>query len=225
MCKIQSLKVFLLGLLCSLAIPSALAQVQCVTCPANAQATAVGAGITVTRANGSIVQPGQTVGACEVLNVLASVAYQPNVLVFNPGPPPTFTQVVGSGFFGGTGSISVNNGNPLSPFNVTPADMATTTVGPATCADTEIKGMNNLPYTITAADIAAGSVTFTFNYQNGHSLLGDCSLLVGANNQFIVSIAPLPTCSIAPATQTICDGATATFTASSTGAGATFTWT
>src|ERR1051325_8672725 len=196
MCKFQKFKWLLMGLLCCLAIPSVSAQVDCITCPPNAQATAVGAGITVTRANGTVVQPGQTVGACETLNVLASVAYQPNVLVFNPGPPPSFTQVVGSGFFGGTGSISVNNANPLSPFNVTPADMASTSVGPATCADTEIKGMNNLVFTLTAADVAAGSVTFTFNYQNGHSLLGDCSLTVGANNQFVVQIVPNPTCSI-----------------------------
>src|ERR1043166_7303436 len=141
MYQIHKFRAVLLGLLCSIAIPSVSAQVDCVTCPANAQATAVGAGITVTRQNGTVLQPGQSVGACETLNVLASVAYQPNVLVFNPGPPPSFTQVVGSGFFGGTGSISVNNANPLSPFNVTPADMASTSVGPATCADTEIKGM------------------------------------------------------------------------------------
>ena len=112
MCNLQRLNAVLLGLLCTIAITPVSAQVACVTCPANAQATAVGAGITVTRSNGTIVQQGATVGACETLNVLGNVTYQPNVLVFNPGPPPSFTQVVGSGFFGGTASISVNNGNP-----------------------------------------------------------------------------------------------------------------
>ena len=125
MCKIKQSAALLAGLLV-LAAGAARGQVTCVTCPADAVATAVGAGLTVQRANGSIVQPGQSVGACEVLNVLGSVAYQPQVLTSQG-------VVVGSGFFGGTGSIAVNNGNPGSPFNVTPADMATTTVGPAPC--------------------------------------------------------------------------------------------
>jgi hypothetical protein len=197
-------------------------QVTCVTCPADAVATAVGAGLTVQRANGTIVQPGQSVGACETLNVLGSVAYQPQVLTSSG-------LVVGSGFFGGTGSIAVNNGNPGSPFNVTPADMATTTVGPAPCGSTTVKGMNNLPYTITAADAAAGSVTFSFQYSNGRSLLGDCTLTVSASAQFTAQVVGLPSCTIAPASTEVCAGGSATFTASSTGpaAGAphTFTWT
>src|SRR6266513_6366249 len=103
-----------------LALPAGLAwgQVDCITCPPTAQATAVGAGLTVTRANGLVVQPGQAVGACETLNVLASVAYQPQVLFFVP--PNSFQLAVGSGFFGGAATISVNNPNPVSPFNITP---------------------------------------------------------------------------------------------------------
>src|SRR6266550_6075067 len=66
-------------------------QVTCETCPPDALATAVGAGLTVTRANGLVVSPGQAVGACETLNVLGSVAYQPQVLIF---VPPNSSQLV-----------------------------------------------------------------------------------------------------------------------------------
>jgi hypothetical protein len=221
----QSVRALLAGLLV-LAVGVARGQVTCVTCPADAQATAVGGGLTVTRANGTVIGAGQSVGACETLNILGSVAYQPQVLISTPGGN---VLVTGSGFFGGTASITVNNGNPGSPFNVTPADMATTTVGPAPCASTLVKGMNTLPYTFTAADIAAGSVTFTLNYINGHSLLGDCSLLVTAGAQFTANVVGLPSCNIAPASQEICAGGSASFTASSTGpaggAPHTFTWT
>lgn len=229
MCKIkQSVSATLLAGLLVLAAGVARGQVTCETCPGDAEATAVGAGLTITRANGTLVAPNSAVGACETLNVLGSVAYQPRVLISIPEPPFS-REVVGSGFFGGTGRISVNNPNPLGPFNVTPADMATFRVGPAPCADATLKGMNNLPYTITAADVAAGTITFTFTYADGRSLLGNCTLEVGATAQFTAQVVGLPSCAIAPATQEVCAGATATFTASSTGpaAGAphTFTWT
>src|SRR5579862_670970 len=114
MCRFnQSIKMVLAGLLV-MGAAAARGQVTCVTCPADAQATAVGAGVTVTRANGSVVQPGQSVGACETLNILGSVAYQPQVLIFVNGNSQVVT---GSGFFGGNGAILVNNSNPGSPFN------------------------------------------------------------------------------------------------------------
>jgi hypothetical protein len=194
------------------------------TCPSDAQGTAIAGGLTVSRANGTMVQPGGPIGVCETLNVLASVAYLPRVFIFGR----SFQIVTGSAFFGGTGAISVSNPNAGSPFDVTPADMATTTVGPAPCGETLLKAMNILSYTPTAADIAAGSVMFNFNYTGGHSLLGDCSLLVSAGAQFSVRIVGPPACSLTPATQTVCAGAPAIFRASSIGpeAGApvTFNW-
>jgi len=208
---------------------SAQAQVASVTCPPNAQATTVGFGLIATRTNGTIVQPGQSIGAYETVNILGTVFYQPQVLAFVNGHPQIITT---SAFYGGTGTILANNGNPGSPFDVTPPDMATFRVGPADpglCADGALKAMNNLPYTPTAADISAGSVTFTFNYTGGHSLLGDCSLLVSASAQFMLQVVGLPSCSIAPASQTIYAGAEVSFTASSIGpaggAPFTFTWT
>jgi hypothetical protein len=154
------------------------------------------------------------------------VAYTPQVLIQTPSGP---VLAVGSGFFGGQGRILVNNPNPGSPFNVTPADLANFKVGPANCADGVVKGMTLLPYDITAADVAAGSITLTFVYAQGHSLLGDCTLEVQAGSQFTTTIVALPSCVIAPASQEVCAGGSATFTASSTGppAGAphTFAWT
>src|SRR5262245_29080734 len=153
-------------------------QVTCITCPTNAQATAVGTGIAVTRADGTVIQPGQSVGECETLNVLATVGFQGQVLVFVP--PTNFNVVPGSGFFAGQGFIPVDG----QTFDVTPADLANFRVGPTNCADGLLKGMSNLVYTITPANVSNGVVTFTFNYINGRALLGDCSLLNAASAQF-----------------------------------------
>lgn len=207
---------------CALLLASspAYSQVVCTTCPTNAQATAVGTGIAVTRANGTVVQPGQSVGECETLNVLATVGFQGQVLVFVP--PTNFNVVPGSGFFAGQGFISVDG----STFDVTPSDMATFRVGPPDCADGLLKGMSNLVYSITPSNAAAGSVTFTFNYINGRALLGDCTLLNAASAQFTALVDRAPQCSVAPAAQEVCAGSNASFTATGTGAGPfTFAWT
>jgi hypothetical protein len=89
--------------------------------------------------------------------------------------------------------------------------------------------MSNLSYTISPADVAAGSVTFTFDYTGGHSMLGDCSLLVSGSAQFQVTVVGPPACSIASPSQSVCAGGAANFTVSSTGPAAggpfTFSWT
>src|SRR5205823_6757502 len=122
------------------------------------------------------------------------------------------------GFSGGQGFIRLPNGTLAS---VTPADMATTLVGVPTdtlgCPGAvSSKDMNSLSYPLTAADIAAGSITFTFIYTNGITALpntnGVCNLPASASIAADVSIAPRPTCSIAPATTNICQGGSATFT-------------
>jgi len=124
--------------------------------------------------------------------------------------------------------------------DVTPADMGTTLIGPLSDSPgithctapggttlVSSKGMTRLLYTLTAADIAAGSAVFTFQYTNGTSLLpnaqGNCILKVSASPQQSVSIAPLPTCNIAPQSTNVCVGGSATFTASTTGS-APFTY-
>src|SRR5919197_312794 len=147
------------------------AQVTCVNCPANGQAAGVAAGIFVTRADGSIVLPGNPVGACEQIVVHTDLGYK----ALFPGG------VVGAGFFGGQAQVLAFPGSavvPESTADVTPAALATTKIGPTppSCADTDDLAMNNLPYKFTAADIAAGSVKFRFSYSGGTTLIIPCNL-------------------------------------------------
>jgi hypothetical protein len=212
-------KTVALGLLSSLILSNATAQVTCVTCPANAQASGVAPGILVTRTNGSPINPDPSspIGACEPIMVLTDLGYRASVQGF-----------VGAGYFGGTGQVqafagSTASGVPENTFNVTPADLATTKIGPAPCADTLDKAMQNLNYTLTPADIAAGAVTFRFVYSGGKQLIAPCQLNASGSIEFNVFIAPLPTCSN-PGAQTICQGGSATFTTVATGTGLTYAW-
>jgi hypothetical protein len=220
-----------LALLCALPATQASAQT-CSHCPAEATATAIGVGfsILVNRGGQLIDVSGSAVGACEQLILSANLSYNR----FGPGG------AVGAGFTAGTGHIILPNGTAV---NVTPANMGTTIIGPTVSIPgvltactapvgttlVDFKDMNTLNYNLTPADIAAGSAVFTFDYTNGLSQLpnaqGQCILRVRASPQQSVQIAPLPTCSIQPANQTVCVGDTATFTATTTGSGPfTFAW-
>src|SRR5262249_34545393 len=134
----------MLGLLCCVPMTRASAQT-CIRCPDNANDTAIGTafGVFVTRNGQDVNVSGQTVGSCEPLILKANVSY--NAFGISGG--------IGAGFTGGTGRIIFPGGSSV---DVTPADMATTLVGPAPCGTTQVKQMNNANYTITAADIAAG---------------------------------------------------------------------
>src|SRR6266404_1955427 len=145
-----------LGLLFTLPVSRASAQTQvpCTKCPANAQKPAVGSAIGISVIRNGVEQDvtRSTVGACETLIIDANVSYNPN------GPQST----VGAGFSGGQGFIKEPNGTLA---NVTPADMATTLVGvpgnvgcPGAVGS---KDMTSLTYTLTPADIAAGSAVLT----------------------------------------------------------------
>ncbi len=219
----KGLSALALGLLCSLLANIASAQVACVNCPANGQAAGVAAGIFVTRTNGTIVLPGNPVGACEALVVHTDLGYK---AAFPGG-------VVGAGYYGGTANVSAFSGASVvaeSTANVTPAVLATTKIGPVApapnaCADTDDLALNALTYTFTAADIAAGTVKFRLDYTGGTTLIVPCNLQASASAEFTVQIAPLPTCSILPGSTNICAGGTATFTASQTGTGPfTYCW-
>jgi len=149
------------------------------------------------------------IGACESPVVSSSVSYN----AFGPSG-------VGAGFSGGTGFIKEPNGTLV---NVTPADMATTLIGVS--GDVGCPGavggklFTQLHYTLTAADISAGSASFALIYTNGVTALrnaaGQCNLPASASIAADVSIAPLPTCTGAGA-QTICQGGSATFTSTVT---------
>jgi len=89
--------------------------------------------------------------------------------------------------------------------------------------------MNNLTYTLTAADIAAGGALFTFEYTNGVFLLPDgdgvCRSKFSFSLQQTVAIAPPATCTVTPANQ-VCPGGSACFTVTPTGTGPfTISWT
>ncbi len=211
-----------LALLCC--IPTrASAQVACINCPANGQAAGVAAGIFVTRTNGSIVLPGNPVGACEQIVVHTDLGYK---AAFPGG-------VVGAGYFGGTANVIAFSGGsvvPESTANVTPAVLATTKIGPVApapnaCGDTDDLALNNLTYSFTAADIAAGSVRFRLDYTGGTTLIVPCNLQASGSVEFTIQIAPLPTCTVTPANQ-VCPGSSASFTVNPTGSNPfTFSWT
>jgi len=214
-----------LGLLCSLPLTRASAQT-CVHCPDNSQGSAIGVAFSIFAIqNGQTNNvSGSTVGACNTLILVANVSYNPNATDAQGNP------VVGSGFVGGTGHIFLPNGTAV---DVTPANMATTLVGPAggsgCIGAVNVKPMNNLSYTLTAADIAAGGALFTFEYTNGVFLLPDgdgvCRSKFSFSLQQTVAIAPPPTCTVTPANQ-VCPGGSACFTVTPTGTGPfTINWT
>src|SRR6266478_3555444 len=114
----------------------------CLKCPPNAQGVAIGASGPSVFAiqNGQTNNvSGSTVGACNQLNLFATVAYSPN------GADAEGNPEVGAGFTGGTGYIILPDGTAV---DVTPADMATTLVGPpggSGCPGAvPVKPMNNL---------------------------------------------------------------------------------
>ncbi len=208
------------GLLCSLSANRASAQA-CVNCPVNGQAAGVAAGIFVTRTNGTIISPADAVGACEQLVVHTDLGYK---AAFPGG-------VIGAGYFGGQAFVQAFPGASAvqeSNSDVTPAALATTKIGPvpSACADTDDLAMNNLNYTLTAADIAAGSVRFKLVYSGGTTLIVPCNLQASGSVEFTIQIAPPPTCSVSPPTNVVCASFSAGFTVNPTGSGPfTYSWT
>jgi len=232
-------KAVVLGLLCS--VPVIDASAQCFRCPAEATATASASSfaIFVQRSGAFVNVSGATVGACETLILTTTASYQPD-----GGRDPLGVQQVGAAYAGGRGRILLPDGSTV---DVTPADIATTIIGPiapgvingvnfSACTApagftlTTAKAMSNLNYTLTAADIALGTANFSFQYDRGTAMLpntlGQCTLTnVTAGQPQSVNVAPPPTCSIQPPSATVCVGGNATFTATTTGVSPfTFEW-
>src|SRR5258708_31013625 len=161
-----------LGVLCCLPATRASAQT-CERCPTDAQSSAIGDAFNVTVVRNGVTNTvsGGTVGACETLILNANVSYNQ----FGPN------NTIGAGFTGGNGHYILLKRGPTFIAQLisdcTPADMGTTIVAPVGAPDSCIppggttmvnsKDMNTATYTLTAADIAAGSIQFQFEYTNG----------------------------------------------------------
>lgn len=191
------------------------AQVACVTCPAGANATGVAPTLTAKNvATGLFVFPGVPVGSCQQLQVLGALGYTSSGA---GGSTP-------AGYYGGQAVIKAYPGNAVlavaeAQMDVTPAALASTKIGPSgnACADTDKLDMNPWDYTLSAADIAAGAVTFQIVYSGGTSLINTapagqpaaCTLPAGGDIAYTVAIAPAPTCTIPPLAA-VCEGANVT---------------
>ena len=160
MCKSLKLKSAILGLIFSLGgLISASAQ-----CPATA--TDVGSGQSIgTFAKGSLinVQSGvlpEGVAPCQAIIVTSSVKYAGNTTYAWSGTTATVTPITGLTIFG----------TPETPVNVAPANFATVVLSdPAdpTCPGVLSENLVTFEYTLSAADIAAGGVTFLLQYAGG----------------------------------------------------------
>jgi hypothetical protein len=198
-----------LFLLCSFAYSCAQT---CLRCPeiATTTASSVAFGLFANRNGVDVGVDQQTLGECEPLIIKSWLVYD----AFG------ISGAIASGFTGGTAYIILPDGTAT---NVTPDDMATTLVGPAPCGTTFAKPMKSVQYIFTKADIAAGFVTFTFDYTNGIALMpnviGQCAYKVGCFRQTGVSIAPPPNYMVDPSTNAVSPGASVTFTLIGTGAG------
>lgn len=199
------------------------------TCPTDATETAVGIALVALRINpdgstGSAVGP-NPIGICECIRLRMSISYVPI------GPSGGKTAF----FEGGTmtvrslsGSFS-NNVTPAAgvPLIGEPTDPNGQACGPG--AVNFVRSEDSVDYCVNPADIDAnGNITFVANFVGGILHFGD-----GITNQptgttaIQVHVDRGPSCSIEPASQSVCAGGSATFTASATGEAPpfTFTWT
>ncbi len=220
---ILKFQLLVLGWLCCLPASSAVADSICANCPRNGQAVSASIGIFLTRTNGSVILPGDSVGACESVVVHTDLGYK----AAYPGG------IVGAGYFGGTAIVSAFPGDSEVAeltVNVTPPNLATTRIGPVApapnaCADTDDLLMDNLTYTFTAADIAAGSVRFRFDYTGGTALIVPCKLRVSSSAEASAEIAPSPSCSVVASSTNISYGVPASLNVNATGTGPfTYCW-
>jgi len=159
------------------------------------------------------------VGICETIFLQGSLSYVPFDSQGN----------IVAAFEGGQAVIETGLSNPTFSQVVTP-DGGVPKIGPtpSTCtppAVGSIVATKIAKYTINPADIVAGQIQFFIVYSGGNAHIG--SDLIGvesATTAINVHVSTGPSCSILPATQTVCAGATATFTASATGQAPPFTF-
>jgi len=155
----------------------------CIQCPSVATLDGFSSGINITRTDGSVVSSAQTVQQCEQVIVHTDLAWR-----------NTADQRF-SGFVLHSADMYVNGVfvKSVAP----PGSLDTIRVGPLSCADTEDLLFQDFPYTITAADSAAGIVNFEVRFSD-FALRGLCDQLATGTIPQPLHVAPNPTCDIAP---------------------------
>src|SRR6185503_19547205 len=186
------------------------------TCPADATATGIGVTVTALRTNGVPIGGG-SVAPCEPIILRMSIVYF-EIDPITGGKNASFES--GQMILSSSGRFNAN----VTPTGGVPL------LGPAAeCQGLPFLASQPLPYTVTQADAVAGEIPVLAAYTNGNAHLSSNNLIgvVSATQGFTVQVRPGVTCSIAPESQTICAGNSATFTASATNGTApyTFTWT
>jgi hypothetical protein len=125
------------------------------------------------QSDGSFVNPGESVLPCETLLVNSDVGFK-----------PALGSQVFSAFVGVTAEMFVNG---VSAGSVAPANLTTTRVGPAECADILDEPMTQFVYVIQAAD-AGTSILFRMDFAGKASLGGTCGLNVTGSPEISVDI-------------------------------------
>ena len=201
------------------------------TCPPGAVSTGVGIVLTAFRSNSvthQLTPIGTGVaGACETIYLQAALSYVPKdaqgntVAAFQNGEVGIFNFPV---------TTFSNNVTPVGGIP-TIGPLESDAVCPCNCGVvTNIIGSRIAAYQVQPADVGT-TITFFARYLNGDAHIGSNNLVgaESATTAIFVSIVAGPTCAVVPATQTVCPGASASFTA--TGSGPvqakpyTFTWT
>lgn len=184
------------------------------TCPADATATGVGVTVAALRTNGAPVGTG-FVAPCEPIIIQMSIVYFP-LDPITGGKNAAFQD--GQMFLNVRGVVS-----NVTPLGGVPLIGGDATVG---CDGLNFFRSLQLPYTVTEADAAAGTIPILAIYTNGTAHLSANNLpgVVSGTQGFVVNVRPGVTCSIVPATNVICQGGSATFTASAANGTAPYTF-
>ena len=187
------------------------------TCPPDATATGVGVTVTALRTNGAPIGTG-FVAPCEPIFIQMSILYfefDPITLGINAAFEEGTMNVRSPGRF--DADVTPVAGVPLMGGNRTPG-----------CDGEAFLLSRRFLYVVTEADALEGNIPIFATYTNGNAHIGESNLVgvVSGTQGFTVRVRPSVSCSIAPQTQTICAGGSATFTASGTNGSTpyTFNW-
>src|SRR5438105_4619314 len=197
----------LLGFLTSASIQQILAH----TCPAGATGTGVGVTITAFRVSNGQPVGGGSIGACECVVLQGTVNYVPQ----GAGG------VVNAAFQGGDVTIRTPSGSFVAL--VTPAG-GVPVIGPAECGGVAfVESLKTTPYCPAdhPQDIDAfGNVEFDIVYgpagTRSHIGANDILNRSSGTTAILVNVVNKPSCTITPASQSVCPGGSATFTANVT---------